>query len=300
MSSPKGFPGIPDHWSSIFETFPSSDRAIQLSWMMHSVKKDPSFKVLLVVHGLGEHAGRYLHFPHYLQTTVGSVCCLDHRGHGRSEGPRGHVDSFDQYTSDVALAIQRLDEIFQVQFGRSEIHLLGHSLGGLIALRTLHLWPDLPVFSATFSAPLLGVKLPVPWVKKTLGQILSKFWGSFQMSSELDAALLSHDPNVTKAYRSDYWVHQKITPRFFTEMTAAMADTLSRSSGLKVPAQFLVPMQDQIVDSEMTIQYFEKLQLKDKRLKTYPEFFHEPFNEVGKDQVFEDLKQWIQIHTMKS
>jgi alpha-beta hydrolase superfamily lysophospholipase len=254
-------------------------------------------KALVILHGMGEHGGRYMHFPYYLKDDVGAVFCLDHRGHGRSEGLRGHVARFDQFCDDAALAIRRVDEILRKRFGRSEIHLLGHSLGGLIALRTILLHPTLPLRSVTVSAPLLGIKVELPLAKRMGAQVLSRVWDTLQMTSEIDPASLSHDLEAAEAYKADRLVHNKGTPRFYTELLKAIADTRRRDSGVEFPLQFLVPLQDRVVDSEATLAFFRDLKHRDKQLKTYPGFFHESFNEIGKEQAFDDLRAWINRHS---
>jgi alpha-beta hydrolase superfamily lysophospholipase len=267
---PKGFPSLPQGWVSEWETFPSSDGSLQLYSVLHHPSEWKSHQVLVVLHGLGEHGGRYLHVPHFVQSVVGAVFCLDHRGHGRSEGLRGHVDRFDDYADDAALAIARIEEQVRKRFGQSEIHLLGHSMGGLITLRTLFLHPSLPIRSASASASLLGIRAEVPKLKKWAGKALSRVWGSLHMNSELDATQLSHDKEVI---------------------------TSKRDSGIQHPLQFLVPLQDKIVDPDTQLEFFRNLKLRDKALKTYPTFYHESFNEIGKEQVFEDLVSWIRSHS---
>jgi acylglycerol lipase len=257
--------------------------------------KDP--RCLVIFHGFGEHGGRYLHFPHYVQSVVSSVYCLDHRGHGRSEGLRGHVDRFDLYAEDAILAIKRVDEQLKKRFGKSEIHLLGHSLGGLVALRAIFLQSDLPLASVSISAPLLGVKVEVPKIKKWGSKILAKVWGSVHFTSEIDPRDLSHDKGVVETYITDRLVHKKVTPLFFEGLQAAIQDTIRRDSGIHSPIQMLIPLQDQVVNAEASLQFFRDLKWRDKLLKTYPNFFHEPFNEIGKEQVFEDLIQWIKSHS---
>src|SRR5271155_2712257 len=93
---PAGFPPIPQDWTTRIETYPSYDDQLRLFSAIHQRKTLPTGKkplrVLAIAHGIGEHGGRYLHFPHYLADTVDVVFCPDHRGHGRSEGLRGHVN----------------------------------------------------------------------------------------------------------------------------------------------------------------------------------------------------------------
>ena len=297
---PYGFPKLPEDWESEWETFASSDGKLQIFSVLHHKKNWKTPRVLVVLHGLGEHGGRYLHLPHYLKNEVDAVYCMDHRGHGRSEGLRGHVEEFDLYSDDVALAVSRLDEMLKKRFGNSEIHLLGHSMGGLIGLRTCLKHSTLPLHSVTISAPLLGIRLKVPPIKKAMSGILARTWGSLQMTSTLDASTLSHDPDVAQAYLKDRLVHLKVTPRFFVGIEGAMADTLSRDSGFQFPLQFIIPMKDKIVDSEVSLEFFRKLKHREKVLKTFPESFHEPLNEVNKDEIIAEVGSWIKAHSTVS
>lgn len=293
---PRGFPGLPKDWVSEWETFPSADGRVQLFGVMHHHKdwaKDPRGRVLIVFHGLHEHGGRYLHFPHYLQNTVNAVYCMDHRGHGRSEGLRCHIDSFQQYTDDCATAIRRVESSVRKRFGKSEVHVFAHSLGGLIALRTAFLFKDLPIRSLATSSPLLGIQVKVPFAKRAAARALSKFWGSLHMATEVNSKDLSHDPEVGITFEADRLVAKKATPRLFTEMTDAIADTVRRQSGFEYPLLFQIALQDHIVDPECAMSFYKNLQSPHKQLKTYPGFYHEIYNELGKDQVFEDLKAWI-------
>lgn len=291
---PRGFPALPQGWTSEWETFTSADRRAQLFGVLHRPAENwNSPKALIVSHGLHEHGGRYLHFPHYLKESVQAVYCIDHRGHGRSEGLRGHIDHFEQFSDDLMLAIRRLDEQLQKRFGRSEIHVLGHSMGGLIALRSLFAVSNLPVRSLILSSPLLGIRTEVPMVKKLASVVLSRVWGSLQLDSGLDVAGLSHDPEVIQAYVSDRLVSKKITPRMFQEMVRAMHETADREAGLAYPILMLLPSDDPITDSSAAMKFFRNLKHRDKQMKSYPGFFHESFNEIGKERVFDELKSWL-------
>ena len=252
------------------------------------------------MHGQGEHCGRYLHVPHFLSPPITDIYLLDLRGHGRSEGLRGHVNRFDEYTEDLAVFVSASRERFSARYGSvPEMHLYGHSMGGLIVLRLLILRPELHFTSAAITAPLLGLKMAVPGYKKALAYALSSVWGSLQLGSELDLSLLSRDKNVQEAYSKDLLIHDKATPRFFTELQKVMADTLKHTNGFESPLLFMVPMQDGIVDSEVTLAYVREIQDAKKDLKIYAEDRHEILNEVDKEQAFEDLKKWILKNSTK-
>jgi alpha-beta hydrolase superfamily lysophospholipase len=122
------------------------------------------------------------------------------------------------------------------------------------------------------------------------------------MKNEIDASTVSRDPEVVTAYESDRLVHDLITPRMFTEMQRAMTEVHARakSGEWSFPVQFYVPLQEKVVDEEATQAFYRALECKDKSERTYPEFFHESFNEPEKEQAFEDLRQWIRKHSAVS
>jgi lysophospholipase len=255
-------------------------------------------RLLFILHGQGEHGARYSHFPTLLEGAVDGVISMDHRGHGRSQGVRGHVDHFEQYVDDAFSVLLSVQEEFTAKAsGRApNIHLLGHSMGGLIGLLLLQEKSVTFLKSATISAPLLELNFPVPAAKRAAGKLLSGVLGGLQMDTGLDVANLSHDAAVVAAYRSDQLVHSKATARFFTEMLGAMARASSRDSGIYVPVQFIVPLEDRIVSARATIDFHARLQSHDKRISKYDGFFHESFNEIEKDRAFEDLRRWIRAH----
>src|SRR6185312_8037232 len=148
------------------------------------------------------------------------------------------------------------------KFGRAEVHVLGHSFGGLVALRAHFLNSNLPVKSLTVSSPLLGIKVKIPPVKRFLGLALSNLWGSLQMGNEIHPSLLSHDPAVAEAYRQDRLVHDKATPRLFTEMLAAIDDTAKRDAALAYPLEMLISLQDGIVDAEASQKFYRALKIR--------------------------------------
>lgn len=302
---PKGFPGLPPSWVTDYQTWRSADDKVEIFGALHHLRHvqrgaEPAQKghrALIISHGLGEHGGRYLHFAHYLQDAIDVLFCPDHRGHGRSSGRLGHVDQWSRYAEDFALAIRKLDSELKERYGKSEIHALGHSMGSLILLGAAFEHPGLPLKSLTISSPLFKIRVEVPLLKRAMAGTLSRIWGTLQMGNELAATQLSHDPEVAEAYRKDRLVHAKITPRLYTEMIRAIPAMARRESGLPWPLLAVVPLADPILDPEGALDFYRKLKIRDKQLKTYPGFYHEAFNEVGKEQVFEDLREWIKKHS---
>ena len=290
---PKGFPGLPEGWRSETETILSADGNKKLFLFKWSQDAISSPATLLIIHGMGEHSGRYIHVPHYVQNQIGTVFALDLRGHGRSEGIRGHVDRFDEFADDVEGVIRKIETDSVKKWGRSEIHLLGHSMGGLVVLRTLLKRSQLPLKSVIVSAPLLGVKVPLGVAKRAAAHLLSHVYSTIQLDSEVNPKVLSHDPSVGEAYLADRLVHSKGTPKMYTEMLKAIDATLKDASGFEFPLMAILPGQDQVVDTEVSKVYFEGLQNTKKTIKIYNDFYHESFNELGKEKAFEDLCEFI-------
>jgi len=292
VSMPLGFPPIPDEWAVSNEEFASSDKKVTLFGAMFSRPK--VFRALVVVHGMGEHGGRYQHLPHFLEKTFDAIYVFDLQGHGRSGGARGHIGRMDALVDDVAMVVRKVHADLVRHHGQIELHLLGHSLGGLLTIRTLFLHPNLPLKSAAVSAPFLALHPSVsPLVQKAaLG--LSHIWPSMPLKTNLDATGLSRDPEVVRHYKEDPLNHGAMTPGFFRELMQVFADTAGRHDGIRVPFLMMVPLSDRIVGHDQSLKFFEQLRSPGKVLKTYPEFFHEIFNDRGKERVFEDFVQFLQ------
>ncbi len=291
---PTGFQGRPPSWVTDGDTFISSDKKTTLFEVAHHQQPWQSHKALFIIHGFGEHALRYSHFAHELQNTVGAVSSYDQKGHGRSEGLRGHLGQFSELVDDAEIALRRLDQKLKARFQKSEIHLFAHSMGGHVGIRLLGTKKDLPLQSATISAPFLGTKQAVPMVKKMAAKAFFYLWDDLQLPTGLDATLISRDPEVVKAYLADRLVHSKMTSKMWDSMQTAMQDTQEKIREFKVPTFFVLPLADGIVDEKKAMQFYEKLKAPVKDVLTLPEYFHESFNDLQREKVFEALRKWIQ------
>lgn len=312
---PAGFPPLPAGWTRRGESLPNSTASHSgMRLFVHRFSKDKAQGAssasraksgLLVVHGQGEHGGRYLHLPHYLQNRIDCVWAPDLRGHGRSDGTRGHVAAFREYADDVIAVAKRMVEL-ESRSGEIHLHVLGHSMGGLITLQMLARGARdglnaLPVRSATICAPLLGLKLHVPAWKKAAAHMLSRVWGGLQMETALSAEKVSHDPAVQKAYLEDRLVHGMATPKYYVELQAAMAQLVAKGGETRIPTQFLVPMADEIVDPSATQKVYDLWRAPEKRYIQYEGFRHEALNEGGdpvhpeitKERPLKDIEEWI-------
>lgn len=300
---PSHFPDLPQDWITETDHFASEIDSAALFMTIWRKKSPKEGRALLIVHGFGEHGGRYEHAPHYLQHSVDFIGALDLRGHGRSQGLRGHVKSYDEYVSDFKSAITRFRARLEQWAPRVELHVLGHSNGGLVVFLTTQRDESLPIRSVSLSSPLLQLKMPVPPAKKFFASLIRPALGAIQMKNEIDSGYLTHDPELNRLYVTDQLNHNKITPQHFLEMNKAMETTSSYSQSYSYPIQFQVSLEDPIVSADHVQKVFTNLKLKtgvDKQLATYAGFFHEAYNEVGKENVFGDLEQWIRKHSSQA
>jgi acylglycerol lipase len=247
---------------------------------------------LVIAHGLGEHSGRYANVASRLVPEGVSIWALDFCGHGQSEGKRGHVHNFGQYVSDLDKLLDIASEGVPTD---SKIFLLGHSLGGLIALNYALRFPD-KLHGIVVSSPVLAFKIKVPAVKIVLGSVMSAVWPGLSMANELDPTKISHDKSVVDAYIHDPLVHNRVTARWFTEFAAAMEKIRQSAPELKVPILMQIAGNDFLVDASASESFFNHLSLEDKTIHVYSDLFHEIYNEPEKERaaVLDDLHTWLE------
>lgn len=267
--SPKGFPRLPAGWNTaLLKT--------DLYGVIHSVPNGPK-RALFVVHGQGEHGGRYLHLPAFLGGTFGTIACVDLQGHGQSSGQRGHIDTFDDYAEAVLAAFRAFATT--VPAG-TDIFWLGHSMGGLISLDVGFRERGLPVKAFFISSPLLGLSLAVPKLKEFMGRVMANIWGTLSLSNEINVSKLSHDVAVQEAYAKDPLCHNRVTPRFFIELEKTMAK-VRESHSFAYPLLVFAGTSDEVVSTPTTEKWFGQLQAPRKKLFLMQGGRHETMNEGG-------------------
>ncbi|BBO72280.1 lysophospholipase [Desulfosarcina alkanivorans] len=246
---------------------------------------------VVVSHGLGEHSGRYTHVVDALCPMGASLWIHDHRGHGRSQGKRGHVNAFNDYVGDLKVMVELA--------GRQRpetvpLLLLGHSMGGLIALSFARQHPR-HLDGLILSSPLLGVPQPPPAALAAIARFMSMLWPTLSLNNKLDPSRISHDRAVVKAYVSDEWVHSRISARWFTRCMSEIRLTGGSPEAIRQPTLMQVGGDDHLVSAPAALAFFEGLTVADKTLCHYERLFHEIYNETPADRkkVLEDLKQWV-------
>ena len=294
MIIPQGFPKLPPSFEFDTEVLQSTDGEHGLFFNWFKKKNKTPKRALLVIHGQGEHGGRYQHFAHYLEGQYDWILAPDLRGHGRSEGVRGHVDSFDEYVDDALLAYETLKS--RLPEG-TEIDWFGHSMGGTITLRAILCRPHSNIRNYILSAPCLDLKVKVPVVKDVAARLLYRVWGSLQMETGLDPFRLTHDAAVVNAMKRDQLHHTKATPAFYLSFKKAMEELRETEAEIMLKSDtrilFQLAGEDMIVSTEAAEAFFKKLRHQKKTEIIYHGLFHEIYNEISKDGVFHDLNEWL-------
>lgn len=254
-------------------------------------KAKPAKGVLIFVHGLNEHSGRYGNPVRYFVKQGYTLYLFDQRGHGKSDGLRSHVDHFDSYLKD-------LDEFTRFAALREKgkkIFMVGHSMGGQVVLNYVgRLKPPLAGFIT--SSANIRVAVKIPWLKKYLGLNLVRFLPRFHLEGEIDPQWISRDPEVVRDYKRDPLVSKKMTLGLITELIKNQRTLLNLAPKVKIPGFLMHSGDDHICAKEGTEAFFKKMGAKDKKLKIYDGFYHELFNEYGREEVFRDMEEWLKRH----
>jgi alpha-beta hydrolase superfamily lysophospholipase len=246
--------------------------------------------VLLITHGLGEHGGSYRRSAEKLiQSLPIDILAFDFRGSGRSEGRRGVVRSYEDFSLDLDAA-NRWASGERPDLPR---FLLGHSNGGLVALQTV-LDRNLGLSGLIVSNPSLRVKARVPTWKRLAAEVLRWIAPGITLRTGLLNDQLTQDREIIAEIDADPLRHSRISPPLYFGMTAAGLDVQARGTEIRVPILMILGGSDPIIDPAVNRAFFETLVVEDKTLNVYPEMRHEPLNEVGRDVVMADLIHWLE------
>ena len=253
---------------------------------------EPARGVVLMVHGLGEHAGRYDHVANSLRNWGFEVCAYDQRGHGESTGLPGTLPNSGALLDDLA---EVLDDTRQ-QYPELPLILLGHSLGGLVASRFVSLGMR-QVDALVLSSPAFDAGLGL--FQKLLLKVLPGIAPNLRVGNGLDANFISHDPRVVQAYLSDRLVHNKISPRLGQFIATAGPATLASADQWRTPTLLMYAGADKLVNPAGS-RRFANLAAESKAVKPgtvtvkcFDGYYHELFNELQPAPVFELLKTWL-------
>jgi alpha-beta hydrolase superfamily lysophospholipase len=244
---------------------------------------------IVILHGLGEHSGRYRQLAQRLNEAGWSVRCYDHRGHGRSQGPRGDCPNGTPLLLDAQIVI---DDFTSCTGFRP--FLLGHSMGGLFAAHVA-LSGRASLRGLILSSPALAIRMSALELK--LLKVMHAIAPRIGLPNGLQAQYLSHDPKVVAAYKADPLVHNKISARLLSAMLASIAYCDAHAAVLAMPALLLVSGDDHLVDAEGSKRFFAALPPGRAQMTVYDTLYHEIFNETASDRPVADLCAWLEAQT---
>jgi alpha-beta hydrolase superfamily lysophospholipase len=248
--------------------------------------------VVALVHGIGEHSDRYGYLVKRLNDSGFAVCALDNRGHGRSGGVKGHVNTWADYREDLHVFMRYVI----AKFPNIPVFLYGHSLGALIVTDYVLFYPD-GIYGLIVSGhPLRPTGSAKPILIK-IARVLSRYLPEFSLSLGLDDNTLSRDPAVVKAYREDPLVHRRVTARWGTEALAAVDRVRERAGEIRCPLLVLHGGADKINSPEGSRELYEKSSSGDKELFIYPGGYHEPHNDLDREKVASDVIAWLEARS---
>jgi len=243
--------------------------------------------VVVLIHGIGEHSGRYAHLARYLTASGYVMLAFDQRGHGGSMGKRGHTPSYDALMGDID------DFLSETNYRYSGIPcvIYGHSFGGNLVLNyVLRRRPNLAGVVAT--CPWIKLAFEPPAIKVVLGKIFNRIWPSFSQKTQLDTTALSKDVNVINAYKRDGLVHDQITARLYMEVYNAGIWLLGHSSRFYLPLLIMQGSDDRIVSPQATREFAQGVP-NNCTFKLWDGLKHEIHNEPEKKRVFEYVVSWL-------
>lgn len=272
----------------------ATDDGLALYWQSWQPPGDPE-GVLLFVHGLAEHSGRYLNPVRHFVARGWTCFAFDYRGHGRSPGPRVHIDSFDEYLADLGEG----HRLARIRHPKQKIFLVGHSQGGLLSLLYAQQNPE-HLAGVVVSSPFLGVhpdSRPSPIVMGA-SKFISRLTPKMMFSKVADPAYLSRDPEVEKNYVADPLVSDQVSARWATECFNAQKKVLAEAPLMTIPTLVMQAGSDRLVDPEATRTWVASAPVDLVDYVEWDGYYHELFNEptLERRMVFDKMESWLQAH----
>jgi len=248
----------------------------------------PPRAVVALIHGLGEHSGRYQHVADFLTRNGVAVLAHDQRGHGRTNGIRGHVPSLDHAMDDV----QKLLDVAAQRYPGLPVFLYGHSMGGLFVLYfALQRRPRLA--GTIVTSPGLVKYEPVPPVKMAAGNLLYRLAPMLTMANDLDVNNLSHDPKVIQQYKADPLVHDRVSARLGLDIIKTGPWIIEHAPEYPLPLLLLQGSADRLISPAATQKFASRAPADKVTFRMVNGGYHELHNEPDKIVTLQAMLDWM-------
>lgn len=274
------------------EGFFKGDGGARLFMQSWTPRKGPIKGTLTITHGQGEHSDSYLRVVQALSSLSFRIIAWDLRGHGKSEGERGFAPSFDSFVRDYECFLKEAGKLFVPK--KPIVH-LGHSMGGLIHLKYALSNTELSERVHVLSSPFLGLNLPPQVTHSSLIASLVQSIPRLNFGSAISAELCTRDTKIQDEFVKDPLRHAKLAGHLVVQAIEAMDMVQARAKALSGPLMLMIPEKDPIVDSEASRKFFAAAGSSKKIKKEYLGRRHEIFNDLGREEVFADLIEFLKL-----
>lgn len=244
--------------------------------------------VVYLIHGLGEHSGRYDHIGKALSKNGYHLLGFDLRGHGLSEGPRGHTPGLTNLYDDISIFIEKAKKYLSNQI---PTFLYGHSWGGNLVIN-YGMHNNLDLQGAIVTSPALQLTEPQPAWKIALAKFLAEKIPHFAMKNGLDKNALSRDAAIVKAYENDVYVHDKISARMGLDLLNSGSDALENAELWCIPLLLMHGTADRITSYKGSKSFAQKAGAC-VTFVSWENYYHELHNDIEKDKVIEKMIKWL-------
>lgn len=283
-----GLPHSARHARLIFSalTLPTHDRKADLYVRRYDPVRGDNGRTLVIVHGAGEHGGRYEHFVRQFVGAGWTVLAGDLRGHGKSGGIPIHLDSFDQYLDDLDLLWSHfsLDPASTAMFA--------HSMGGLVAVRFAQTRPE-PMRALVLSAPLLALRVRVKLFKRAIGKVCHLVAPTTRFQTVVKTSAITRNPFARASRARDPLMRRSVTAGWYFSVRRALLESLKDAELFLAPLLLLQGGADQIVDPAWPSEWIHRVGSTDCTLRMLPDCFHEVINEPGWERLTGDMLNWL-------
>ena len=290
MAEPAKKAPVPGEWKESF--FPAPD-ALRL---FHTSLVPPSPKaVVIVVHGYGDHAGRYRHVMEAIAEAGYAAHALDYRGHGKAGGRRAYVAAFSDYLGDLSAFITRV----KAESAGLPIFIVAHSHGALMTATLLSGADTHGISGVVLSSPYFRLRIKPSAFQLFQAKVVGKIIPFLPVKNPLKSDMLTHDAGFQKSTDADPLYLHVVTPKWFTESNAAQDALKTSASKFKVPLLVMPGGEDPIAHPDGAREFFAAAGSTDKKLIVQDGMFHEIFNEVDRAKPIGEMLSWIGAHLPK-
>ncbi len=249
---------------------------------------------IILIHGASEHGARYEGFATYLVSRGFDVVVPDLRGYGRSGGNKASINKFDDYSTDIKIIMAAVQKRFG--YHNERFGMIAHSMGSLVALKTVLDVGQSSFFAICLSSPCLGLSFKIPLHMRVAANILSKIAPNFLFKTNSMPIILTHDEQQIQLRENDTLITPFMSARLFCQMQTAMQDVMSDAKDICLPLAVFQAGDDRVVNGGLAPRLVAEVASVEKMYKEYPGLFHEILHETNRHKIWAEFASWLLKH----